>query len=83
MVKTGQLQDAVIQLSATDIHECIRRNQPIWVVVLRGGHCIAGGMKTKFASKHMDLSHVVKDYKIDLSDYIEMDPWVPEFFDNF
>ena len=82
-MRAGELKDAVIQLSAIDVPAAYHDNKPIWIAILKGGHCIAGGLKNDLASKHMDLSHLMGIYRIDLNAYETGPPWVSDFFDNF
>ena len=82
-MRAGQLKDAVIQLSASDVPSTVAENKPIWIAILKSGHCIAGGLGDNSASKHMDLTHLIGSYRIDLNDYSAGPPWISDFFDNF
>jgi len=82
-MRAGKLSETVIQLGATDVSEAFSGGKPMWIAILKGGNCIAGGIRGKFATKHMDLTELLFSYDIDLDKYEGSDTFISEFIEDF
>lgn len=82
MIKAFRLEDAVLQLTAKDLTEASKRNEPIWIALSTGTQCIAG-LSMEAITKHIDLSAVMVFYDMDnIDDYILQRPWVAGLIDE-
>jgi len=75
MVATFEIEDAVMQLTSSDMKHSVNNHEPVWIALSSGTQCIAGVPGD--ITHHLDMSALLKHYGMkNYTGYVAQKPWI-------